>query len=523
MLHSFSELMRYISEIWQQVGVNQKIAIVLVGVVLVASLFFWGQYAATPDYGLLYKGLAQKDAAEIVSHLTGQQIPVKLADNGTTVMVPSGEVYRLRIELAAQNLPASSSGYSLFDNSSIVGVSDSMHSVNMIRAIQGELEKTISSLSQIEWARVMIAKPEQAIFKSEQKKTTAAVTIKTRNGYSVTRSEIAGIANLVAASVEGLSPNNITITDDHAKPLLTPREDTETAQSSDLIEMQEAVEDHLTGKVIRQLEDVLGPGKVSASIRVIMDHSKTDTRNTDYSEILKSETTTSSTTYAAGAGGAVNANPRGAGQKADAPEKSVEKETTSQYDAKPSKEIVISTQGSQIKRVTAAVFIEAGTWTEQTDADGNTTSQYTKAADTSEYEAMVKAAIGYDETWGDTVTVIDRQFWRPDPVEAAPEADMATILTRELTPMAIKHGPIVLLLIVFAFFARRALRKMENVELPITAGTTVGQASEMTRPAATSDRRSAPASSPETAAAGDDTEMMNAETTAEALKAWMHQ
>ena len=520
MIRSFAELFRYVADVWRRVSVNQKIAIILVAVVLGAALYFWSQYAGQPDYGLLYKGLSQQDAAEIVSSLSAKKVSVELADNGSSVLVPAAQVHKLRLELASQGLPHGTVGYSIFDQKSLIGMSDFVQHVNMIRAVQGELEKTISSLSNVEWARVLIAKPKDELFLNDQKKTTASVVLKMRGGQQPSQLEITGIAHLVAASVEGLEPANITITDDRGRPLLKPRDDSETAELSQQMDVQKGIEQYLSSKVTRLLEAVLGPGKAIASVTVEVDHTRTSQRTTTYtqaSQFPSSESETSTTTSEKGTGGReVNANPDAgnAATPASPPATTISKESRVDYHKPmPMNETTTAKPGGEIRRLTAAVFVEGGSWEVKTGADGKTTRTYKPATDVTKYEAIVKEAIGFKQD-RDTVMVNDRAFWQPEPVEAEPSVDIVAQIQKELTPLALKHGPVVLLLAVFVFFARRALKKMEKLELPLTVGTTAGQAAELT------------AGQPGAAAPGQPATtgpQVDAAATSQALRSWMRE
>ncbi len=514
MLRSFAELFRHLGEVWTRVGVNQKIAIVLAGVLLASALFFWSEYAGTPDYALLADGLSLKEAGEIVAVLNEKDVPVKFSDNGSAILVPAGKVQQLKVELSKTHglLHSSYDFNNLFENPSVLGLDRDTQRQKIIRATEGEIEKILSSMSQIEWARVMLAVPEKS-WSLDKMPTTASVTIKPRGNRHLSPVAVNGIAHSVGASVEGLDPENVTITDNLGRKLWPSA--SSSGLASELDKKRELEEN------VRRALAVLGPGRVIVALNVEMDHTTLNETKRLYAakQYTKLEKESKTTATEKPTGGEANVIPGGAGGAGGGAVVSTTKETTTEY--YPLDHIGDSTTvkpGGEVTRITGTVFVEAGTWKTDEQAKKRT---YLPASedDLTKYTTAVQTAISYDEKRGDQVTVLDKPFWQPTPT-AVPEVTIVGQLQKELMPIAIKHGPIALLLIVFAFFARRALKKMETVELPMPTGTTVGNAAAMLTHAGHHAGAAAPRAHQEVS---ETAPQINQEKAVQTLKSWMNE
>lgn len=534
MLRSFSELIRHIGDVWGQVGINQKIAIALSGVGLVAALLFWSSYAAGPGYVPLYPGkLSVKSAGEVYSALQSKGVPVELGTDGTSVMVPEDRAMKLRLELMTENnLPRGTDGFAnIFDDGqSFIGVDENTHRIKLKRAIQGELERTIESLDQVASARVMVVMPKKSWIYDKDNSATASVTITLYSGETLSRSRVNGIARLVAASVESLSPENVTITDNTGMALTRPNDDDQYVYS----DKERSKKRELEKNIHRELDPIVGPGKVVASVTVTMDHIRSNTTKkllTDAATVEREESTDKTVTKA-GPSGDPDATTAGSGDRDS--HRVIEKETTTTTEYFPMEHIGDTTTiepGGKIERLTASVMLEAGSWS--TDADGNRTYKPADQQTIEDYKKIVKSAIGFDATRDEeaNIVLLDKPFWQPEPV-ADTGVDFVGQLQRDLMPSLTKHGPIVLLLVVFIFFARKAMKNMESVELPLTVGTTVGEAAAMVQgntsmgPEDGLEQDGLGAEySTETAAEGPSEEApsVNPEQAAQALRAWMNE
>lgn len=187
----------------------------LLGVVagtVVGAIFLVG-WLNSVTYSRLYADLAPSEAGEISKYLDENKISYQLSDGGRTIEVPSSEVYKTRIALAGEGLPSSGNiGYSIFDKNNL-GMTDFLQKLNFRRALEGEITRTIMEMKEVQSARVHIVMPKERLFKDDQQKTTASVLLKLKGSNSLNRTQVNGITHLVAASVEGLSPENISVVD----------------------------------------------------------------------------------------------------------------------------------------------------------------------------------------------------------------------------------------------------------------------------------------------------------------------
>jgi flagellar M-ring protein FliF len=262
--------MAAVRQIWERLTLNQRLLMGTIGGAFVLAVVLFMSWARQPDYTVLYANVAPEDAGEIVDQLQSQGIPHKLSDGGRTILVPSKHVYESRLDLAVQGLPESGSvGYEIFDRTGL-GVTDFVQRLNYQRALEGEIGRSIQSLNEVRSARVHIVLPEESLFVADQKEATASVVLRLRG--SLSQGQVSGITRLVAASVEGLLPVNVTVVDTFGNLLSRPNEgDSFAAVSSRQHELKTQVEGHLRQKVTTMLEGVLGRGKVVAQIDADLD------------------------------------------------------------------------------------------------------------------------------------------------------------------------------------------------------------------------------------------------------------
>ncbi len=200
---------------------------VMGGVVLglVAFFIFLTTRLGTPKMALLYGDLETKDSSQIVSQLEGLGIPYELKRNGSQIFVPSDRALRLRLSMAEQGLPSGGSiGYEIFDKSDSLGTTNFMQNVNLVRALEGELSRTISSLNSVHSARVHLVMPRRELFSREKQEPSASVIL-TMGGSRLEKDVVSSIQHLVAAAVPGLSPNSISIVDNKGSLLARGFED----------------------------------------------------------------------------------------------------------------------------------------------------------------------------------------------------------------------------------------------------------------------------------------------------------
>ena len=272
----------------------QKILFPLLIVASVAGIVFVSKWASQPDYAVLFSDLKQVDSATIVEKLKEKQVKYQIRGDGDIIAVsPPEMVHELRLSLAAEGLPKGGTvGFEIFDNTNF-GTTSFVEKLKFVRAIQGELERTISSLDSVSSAKVHITQPEKTVFMKNKIPTTASVMLKLNIGNGLSKEQIRGIVNLVSGSVEGLTPENVTIVDSTGK-LLTSQDDIkdEFDIDSERLNYQQSLEKAYSNRIEQMLMRVIGPEKVVAKVTAELDFSSSQREEESYDpsgKVIRSE------------------------------------------------------------------------------------------------------------------------------------------------------------------------------------------------------------------------------------------
>ncbi len=305
--------MQHMQRTFNAFTAGQKAVTVIGGIALVFAAMLVYRWAATPAYAPLYTNIAPADASAVVDQLASSGTPYELTNGGATILVPQSEVYAARIQLSGEGLPGQSSGgYSLLDNQSL-STSQFQEQTSYKRAMEGELEKTIEALDQVDTALVHVAMPQEKLFSSDQSPTTASVLVATRPGSTLGTPQVQAIVNLVASSIEGLDPKRVTVTDSAGNLLSVAGEGVDSVAGSRTQQVN-AFEAQMTRSVVSVLDRVLGPGNSAVQVTADLNFDETTTHTTRYFTDpnvvpLSDSTTTEKYTGAqgsgSGAGGAV--------------------------------------------------------------------------------------------------------------------------------------------------------------------------------------------------------------------------
>lgn len=261
-------------------GAQKAIAAVGVLVLLVGGFVVF-RWASTPAYAPLFTNLASADAAAVVENLESSGTPYQLADGGTTIRVPRPDVYDTRIRLSGEGLPGESSeGYAILDNQDL-STSRFQEQTGFKRAMEGELASTIESIDGVETAVVHLALPQERIFADEQNPTTASVLVQTRPGATLEPGQIQAVVHLVASSVEGLEPDNVTVADGTGT-VLSSSADGFAGAADTRSQQVTAFEERMSGSVQQMLDRVLGGGNTAVQVTANLDFDKSLTNTTRY-------------------------------------------------------------------------------------------------------------------------------------------------------------------------------------------------------------------------------------------------
>ncbi|HID11236.1 MAG TPA: flagellar M-ring protein FliF [Candidatus Latescibacteria bacterium] len=439
-----------IREVWGRLSVTQKIvcgALLLVGVVGLVLLMVW---TTRPEYALLYANLSQEDSEQITGKLKDRGIPYQFSRGGTAVLVPSEKVYELRMEFASQGIPQMGGvGYELFDKTNL-GMSEFVQKVNYQRAVEGELARTIQGMLEVQQVRVHLVLPKERLFAEDQEEATASITLLLRPGAELRRRQVRGIAYLVASSVEGLSPENVTIVDFYGNILSTDLDkDPTVGLSSSQLELQRNVELYLADKAQTMLTQVLGRGnavvRVSAELnfeRVERTRERYDPENTVVLSEEIEETSDPSRT-----GGSGTETPGRA------------EHTITNYQISKTVEHLVNTVGN-LRRLSVAVLVNG---VSQTEPDSGAEQGYIprSADEMARLAAIVKGAVGFDAGRGDQIEIHSVPF---DTSQMDRErALLRKAGQREFWTALLKRIGIGVLLVVLLMLLRSRLRKVEVI------------------------------------------------------------
>lgn len=466
--------------LWSRLSPGRRVVAVMaaVGVIAVVGVFLaWSQ---ATEYAVLYTDVEEREAAEIVAMLKEAKVPYQLVGNGDTIKVPVDQVHDLRLQLAAEGLPKGGTvGMEIFDETNLA-VTDFAQRLNYQRALEGELARTISQLAPVASARVHLVIPQPELYKSKEREATASVVVNLRPGRELEPSQVRAIANLVAGSVEGLKPQNLTIVDSRGNILSDGQSDPSlTGQlSSNQLELQRSYERWQESRVHTMLDQVLGPGKAAVRVNAELDWNQVEQTSEIYNPedqpgLLRSSHETRETAPAGGAltGGIPGTGsnlPSYTGVTAEGEEITGETQTTTtgsegtterveivqNFELSKTVERLVKAPGS-VRRLSVAVVLD----------------DVADAAQLASVKDVVAAAVGLDEERGDVISVTSLPFDKS--VEEAERALAAEAQQQELYRNIAYGVAAVLALVVLAFFARRLTRSMQPAQPVPALATTV--------------------------------------------------
>jgi flagellar M-ring protein FliF len=252
----------------------QRVSIVAMAALVIAGLVAFSHYRHEGDFHPLYTGMAPEDAATVVQKLKESAVEYRLLDNGGTVAVPSARLAESRLALAAAGLPKSGRiGFELFDKNNF-GATEFVEHINYKRALEGELERSVMSLAEVEQARIHLTLPKESVFLDRQEPAKASVMVKLRAGAQISPQNVVAVTNLVASAVEGLAPESVSLLDMDGNLLSKPRK-TAAADGSEItaesLEVRQQIEKALVTKISATLEPLLGANRFRAGASVDCD------------------------------------------------------------------------------------------------------------------------------------------------------------------------------------------------------------------------------------------------------------
>ena len=402
---------------------------------LIVFFIFIAFRSNTPGMTLLYGSLSTSDSTEIAAKLDIAKIPYKLSDDGTQVTVPQKEVGKARILLAREGLPHQGSvGYEIFDQKQAFGTTNFVQNINQLRALEGELSRTIGTIDSVRSARVHLVLPQQELFSKNSAPASASIFLNLRNSASIGAEQIQAIQHLVAASVPRLKASNIAIIDQSGNMLASGEDnaaDSASARSGE--EMKQKYETRVAHSIEDMVGRVVGYGKVRATVTAEMNFDVVNRNSESYNpegQVIRSTQTTSdenvdnSGTTNAGSVSVENNLPGLPGSPAKAAaaplpaSKNNHTEEVTNYEISKTIENMVRASG-QVQKISVAVLVDGryetdskATPPKDVPKDWQAPKNYIPRdqAELDKISSLVKSAIGYDESRGDTLQVVNMQF-----------------------------------------------------------------------------------------------------------------
>ncbi len=463
-----------------RIKADPKVPLMVAGaaaIAIIVALFLWMR---SPDYRVLLSNLSAKDGGDIVGQLTQMNMPYQLADNGSAILVPADKVHELRLKLAQAGLPkGGNTGFELLDKEQF-GISQFSEQVNYQRALEGELSRTIESLSPVQTARVHLAIPKPTLFVREQKSPTASVTVGLLPGRALDEGQISAIVHMVSGSVSGLTSSNVIIVD-QAGRLLTNNDNSQQSVSTSQMRMTQETEARLKQRIEDLLAPLVGRANVQAQVTAQVDYSKVEQTAEEYkpnqqpdSAAVRSRQSSQSQQNSNGSpGGVPGALSNQPVSAPSAPVETAKADTKDNKNASPADNNRNSNINSQsdettnyevdrkishtqrqigvVDRLSVAVIIN---WLPQKKEDGTEEMQPLPPEMLKEIESLTREAMGYSSGRGDSLSITNSRFTDEGPLTEEPSVFTSPVIIAQ----ALEYGKILLLLLVGWLLWRKGIR-----------------------------------------------------------------
>jgi len=407
-------------QIAQRLGATRLIMMGLVGAVMVGFFVFLIGRVTTPQMGLLYSNLDISDSSAIVAQLEQANIPFQVRGNGSQIFVPSNDVERIRVQVAQEGLPSGGSvGYEIFDRSDTLGTTNFVQNVNLVRALEGELARTIRSFDNIDAARVHLVLPRRELFTRETRQPSASVVIRTRGGRRVEPNQVRAIQHLVASATDGLVINRISVVDDAGNLLARAQDDNPDGTGGDdtVAEVRLAAEGRLRNSIERLLERTVGIGMVRAEVSVDLNYDRITENDEIFDpdgQVVRSTQTVDENALTVDRDDApvtvANNLPEADADQNDSGASSRSQtsrtEETTNFEISKSVTTRVREFGA-VERLTVAVLVDGA---RTVGEDGAPVYTPRTQEELQQLAALVRNAVGFDESRGDQVEVVNMRF-----------------------------------------------------------------------------------------------------------------
>ncbi|HEY8565846.1 MAG TPA: flagellar basal-body MS-ring/collar protein FliF [Beijerinckiaceae bacterium] len=418
-----------------------------------------------PAMGVLYSDLSPQDAAAVVRDLETRGIAYEARGDGQTILAPKAELPKLRMDFAGKGLPSGGGvGYEIFDKGDAFSSTSFVQGINHLRALEGELSRTIRAIGRVQAARVHLVIPERRLFERDREAPRASIVLKLRG--ELESGQVRAVRHLVASAVEGLKPERVSIIDEQGRLLADGAQGDATLSGLAVEEKQTSVERRLRGQVEEIVARIVGQGRARVQVAAELDLNRVESRQESYdpeSKVVRSTQTRSENQSSANGEGQVSvgnelpgANAQGNGQGKDASNKN---EEVINYEISRTTRTEVL-EGGRLKRLSVAVLVD-GVYAKGTN--GEPVYQPRPQEELDRIAALVRSAIGFDRNRGDQIEVVNLRFAEaPQGVELKPDSLITSLFTptKEDVLRLVELGVLAILtLIVLLAVVRPMLRK----------------------------------------------------------------
>ncbi|MET3905896.1 flagellar M-ring protein FliF [Bradyrhizobium sp. S3.3.6] len=472
------------------IGAARFGAMIAVTAALIGFFAFVIMRVTTPQMTTLFTDLSVEDSSGIIKDLERQGIQFELRNEGSVIMVPKDKVTRLRMKLAEGGLPKGGGvGYEVFDKSDALGTTSFVQNINHLRALEGELARTIRAIDRIQAARVHLVLPERPLFSREAPEPSASIVVRVRG--SLEAQQIRAIRHLVASAVNGLKPQRVSIVDE-AGSLLADGAQTDPEQAVG-DERRTAYEKRMRKQVEDIVSSVVGSGRARVQLSADFDFNKVTQTSDKFDpegRVLRSSQTREEQSMTADNNGQVTVNNELPGQQQNsgpaAKDQSKKTEETNNYEISRTTKTEV-TEAGRVNRISVAVLVD-GIYTKNDKGELAYTDRTKEQLD--RIATLVRSAIGFDQKRGDQVEVVNLRF--ADAPSTAPIAEPSGFLgmlqfTKDDVMYFVELGVMMLLGLIVMFMVIRPLVKRilasEEVAAAISGALTGPAALDETAPA----------------------------------------
>jgi flagellar M-ring protein FliF len=443
-------------------GASRLMAMIAVTAALIGFFAFVIMRVTTPQMTTLFTDLSLDDSSSIIKDLERQAIPYEIRNEGAVILVPKDKVTRLRMKLAEGGLPKGGGvGYEIFDKSDALGTTSFVQNINHLRALEGELARTIRGIDRIQAARVHLVLPERPLFSRETPEPSASIVVRVRG--SLEQQQIRAIRHLVASSVNGLKPQRVSIVDETGN-LLADGAATDIDQAVG-DERRNAFEKRMRKQVEDIVSSVVGTGRARVQLSADFDYNKitqTSDKFDPEGRVLRSSQTREESSASAGDSGQVTVNNELPGNQnnngTQARDQSKKTEETNNYEISRTTKTEV-TEAGRVNRISVAVLVD-GAYSK--NEKGELVYKERSKEELDRISALVRSAIGFDQKRGDQVEIVNLKF--AEGPQAAPITEPTGFLgmlqfTKDDIMYVIELGVMMLLGLVVLFMVVRPLVK----------------------------------------------------------------